>query len=259
MPVIVSVFILIAFLGTMYPQRDIPKGELKIYPNMAGMEQLSLNQTVRPESEILYENVIKQEFDYSCGSAALATLLNYYLHEKLSEQQVIHGLMENGETDKIQQRRAFSLLDMKRFCEVLGYNASGYKAEFDDLKALNKPAILPITLFGYKHFVVYRGIYGGHVFFADPYRGNMSVTIEQFLKIWSLNIVFVVSSNAISANALQLKNKDLRIIDFDIAQGALTPTLPPKTISEQQNILESLGQAFFQKTNIGQGVTVKNK
>ena len=174
---------------------------------MAGIEQLPLRQTVEPESEMLYEHVVKQEYDYSCGSAALATLLNYYLHEKLSEQQVIQGLMQHGEAEKIQQRRAFSLLDMKRFCEVLGYNAAGYKAEFDDLKALNKPAILPITLFGYKHFVVYRGIYGNHIFFADPYRGNMSFTVEEFLKLWEQNIVFIVSSDVVRTNALRLKMK----------------------------------------------------
>lgn len=251
MPVIISVFILIAFLGTMYPQRDIPKGEMKIYPNMAGMEQLPLRQTVEPESEFLYKNVVKQEYDYSCGSAALATLLNYYLGEKLTEQQVIQGLMQHGEADKIQQRRAFSLLDMKRFCDVLGYNASGYKAEIDDLKALNKPAIVPITLFGYKHFVVYRGIYGNHIFFADPYRGNMSFTVEQFLKIWSENIVFIVSSDAVRTNALRLRNEDLRIIDVDISRQAVTQTIPPQTIKEQRDLQESIGRALFETINSG--------
>jgi uncharacterized protein len=259
MPVIVSMVILITFLGTMYPQREIPKGELKIYPNMAGIEQLPLKQNVKPLSKFLNQNVVKQEFDYSCGSAALATLLNYYLGEKLTEQQVIQGLIQHGEADKIQQRRAFSLLDMKRFCEVLGYNASGYTAEFDDLKTMDKPVILPITLFGYKHFVVYRGMYGNHVFFADPYRGNMSFTIEEFLKIWSQNIVFVVSSDAIRTNALRLKNEDLRIIDFDISKYAVTQTIPPQTIKEQRDLQESLGKTGFQTLNIGQAIPVITK
>ena len=250
MPVIVSIFIMIAFLGTMYPQPDIPKGEMQIYPNMAGMEQLPLRRTVEPASEFLYKNVVKQEYDYSCGSAALAILLNSYLGEKLTEQQVIQGLMQHGEADKIQQRRAFSLLDMKRFCEVLGYNASGYKAELDDLKTLNKPAIVPITLFGYKHFVVYRGIYGNHIFFADPYRGNMSFTVEEFLKIWSQNIVFVVSSDAVHTNALRLKNEDLRIIDFDIFKDVVTPAFPLQTIKEQRDLQESIGRAVFQTINV---------
>jgi hypothetical protein len=250
MPLLVSIIFLIAYVGTMYPLRDIPKGEMRIYPNMAGMEQLPLRQTVMPESELLNKHIVKQQYDYSCGSAALAILLNNYLGEKLSEQQVIQGLMQHGETDKIQQRRAFSLFDMKRFCEVLGYNASGYKAELDDLKILNKPAILPITLFGYNHFVVYRGIYGNHVFFADPYRGNMSFTIKEFLKSWSQSIVFVVSSDAVRTNALKLKNEDLRIIDFDISNYATTQAITPQTIKEQRDLLESIGRATFQMINI---------
>jgi hypothetical protein len=250
MPVLVSIIFLISYFGTMYPLRDIPKGEMKIYPKMAGTEQLPLRHSVTPESEFLNKNIVKQEFDYSCGSAALAILLNHYLGEKLSEQQVIQGLMQHGETDKIQQRRAFSLFDMKRFCEVLGYNASGYKAEVDDLKALNKPAILPITIFGYNHFVVYRGIYGNHIFFADPYRGNMSFTIKEFLKSWTQNIVFVVSSDAVNTNALKLKNEDLRIIDFDISNYAVTQTITPQTIKEQRDLQESIGRATFQTINV---------
>jgi len=250
MPIIVSVLILIAFLGTVYPQRDIAKGNMITYPKMAGMEQLPLQQTVKPASELVFKNVVKQEFDYSCGSAALATLLNNYLGERFTEQQVIQGLMQYGEADKIEQRRAFSLLDMKRFCEVLGYHASGYKAEFDDLKTLDKPAIVPIELFGYKHFVVYRGIYGEHIFCADPYRGNMSFTLEQFRKIWSQNIVFVVSSDAIRTNALVLQEEDLRIINFDVSKYAVTPTFPPQTVKAQRDFQESLGNTIIKTINV---------
>jgi predicted double-glycine peptidase len=250
MPIIVSFVILMAFLGTMYPQRDIPKGEMRIYPNMEGQGQIVLRQDVKPLSEFDYKNVVKQEFDYSCGSAALATLLNYYLGERLTEQQVIQGLMQYGDSNKISQRRAFSLLDMKRFVEILGYNGSGYKAEFDDLKVLNKPAIIPIELSGYKHFVVYRGMSGGHIFFADPFRGNTSFTIEQFLTMWSQNIVFVVSSDAVRTNALKLKTEDLRVIDFDLAKNAVAPIFPPQTVTQQRDFQESQRHTFFKTINI---------
>ena len=247
MPIVIAFCILIAFAGTMYPQRDTPKGEMRISPHAAGMESLQLREIVRPsKEEFQFKDVIKQEYDYSCGSAALGTLLNYYLNEKLTEQQVIQGLMQYGDSEKIQERRAFSLLDMKRFVEVLGYKAAGYKAEFDDLKALDKPAILSIELQGYKHFVVYRGIYGDHIFFADPFRGNTSFTIDKFKEIWSQNIVFVVSTDLIHSNALKLTNEDLRIIDFDMTKQILTDTLtPPQIITEQRQFKESIGDVRF--------------
>lgn len=250
MPILVSFIILITLMGTMYPLRDVPKGDMRIYPNIVGIENISLNQNVKPADEFTFKHVIKQEFDYSCGSAALATLLNFYLDEKLSEQQVIQGLIQYGDSGKIQERRAFSLLDMKRFVEVLGYTGNGYRAEFDDIKALDKPAIIPIELSGYKHFVVYRGVYGNHIFFADPFRGNTSFTIETFLKIWSQNYVFIVSKDDVKMNALRLKDEDLRIIEFDMTRYASVQQLPVQTIKEQRDFKESMGGTYIKTVNI---------
>ena len=244
MPIILGFMIFIVFMGTQYPQKDTPKEELAIYPQMAGVENIPLRYSVKPMSESNYKNIVKQEYDYSCGSAALAILLNSYLGEKLSEQQIIQGLMQYGDSQMIEQRRAFSLLDMKRFVEVLGYKGSGYKAEIDDLKALDKPAIVPIEISGYKHFVVFRGIYGNHLFVADPYLGNSSYTINKFLEIWSQKIVFVISSDTLNMNALRLKNEDLRIITFDITKQT-AQILPPETVKAQNDVIESLGRQFF--------------
>jgi len=250
MAVIFGFIILISFLGTSYPMQDLPKGDMKIYSNINGMENIRFNHVVKPSSELEFKNIVKQEFDYSCGSAALATILNHYLGEKFTEQQVIQGLMAYGDAEKIQQRRAFSLLDMKRFVEVLGYTGAGYKAELEDLRSLNKPAIVPLELLGYKHFVVYRGIYGNHIFFADPYRGNTSYTIDQFLGMWNQNIVFVVSSEAVRTNAIRLKNEDLRYIDYDMQKHAVPDDFPPATIDRQRELLESTGKTFIKTINI---------
>ncbi len=250
MPIIFGFIILITFMGTSYPMRDLPKGDLKIYPNIQSMEHIRLNQTVKPSTELDYKNVVKQEFDFSCGSAALATLLNHYLGERFTEQQVIQGLMAYGDAEKIQQRRAFSLLDMKRFVEVLGYKADGYKAELDDIRALNKPAIMRLELSGYQHFAVYRGIYGNHIFFADPFRGNTSYTIDQFLTMWSGNIVFIVSTEEVRTNALRLRNEDLRIIDFDMERQIVPAEFPPPAVAKERQILESHGKTFYKTINI---------
>jgi uncharacterized protein len=141
-----------------------------------GTGRVKVRETVTPLEDLNKHNVTKQTYDYSCGSAALATLLNFHLGEKFDERQVIQGLLRYGDSEKIAQRRAFSLLDMKRFVAVLGYKGVGYKAAYDDLSTLEQPCILPIKLFGYRHFAVFRGIYKDHVFLADPWRGNISFT-----------------------------------------------------------------------------------
>jgi uncharacterized protein len=250
MPVVIAFCMLIAFMGTMYPQRDTPKGELRLSPLAERMALIQLRENVKPyKEEFQFKNIVKQELDYSCGSAALTTLLNYYFGEKMSEEQVIQGLMHYGDAEKIQERRAFSLLDMKRFVEVLGYKATGYKAELGDLKALNKPVIIPIELSGYKHFVIFRGIYGNHIYVADPFRGNTSFPIETFNKIWSQNIVLVVSSDTGTINALRLTDKDLQVIDFDVVKDAVPPTFPPLIVTEQRQFFESLGSVRFKTVN----------
>lgn len=101
---------------------------------------------LEPMSQLQFRNVIRQAYDYSCGSAALTTLLDYYLGRNLEERQVMEGLLRYGEADKIVQRRGFSLLDMKRYAAALGYKSGGFRAEFSDLDALEHPALVPIHL-----------------------------------------------------------------------------------------------------------------
>jgi predicted double-glycine peptidase len=188
------------------------------------------------------ENIVKQQYDYSCGSAALATLLNYYLGENFTEEQVIQGLMEYGDIKQLEEKRAFSLLDMKRFVTVLGYQGAGYTAEFEDLKKLDKPCIIPIEFFGYKHFVVYRGIYGEHVFFADPFMGNISFTLSEFEEMWHRNIVFIVTDGGVTMDALFLKEEDLRLVEITRTSDVLPEHARSAILIEQQKFMESIGR-----------------
>lgn len=238
---------------------DLPQGNMKIYTGMAGVENVSFDYAVRPLSEIKDSNIVKQQFDYSCGSAALATLLNGYLGEELTEQQVIQGMMQYGDSAQIEERRAFSMLDMKRFAEVLGYKAAGYKADFNDLKTLETPAIVPIEFYGYKHFVVYRGISGDHIFVADPYMGNMSYTSDKFQEIWNPNIVFVISHSDVQTNAMKLTNEDMRIYKFDVTEKVLPQTLPEDFIRKQRQFRESNNPNVLISTMKGIPVFRKNR
>jgi predicted double-glycine peptidase len=168
-----------------------------------------------------FNNVIRQNFDYSCGSAALTTILDFYLGRNFQERQVMEGLLRFGETERIIERRGFSLLDMKRLVTALGYLSGGFKAESSDLEKLDHPAIAPITYAGFKHFVVVRAVYDGHVFVADPALGNISFTMNRFLEIWDNNVLFIVFPNGDKPTAgLKLKEQDLRYVsDYIIAEN----------------------------------------
>jgi predicted double-glycine peptidase len=179
--------------------------------------RLSINEapvTVKPLVEQKYRNIIHQAYDYSCGSAALTTLLNGYLGRKFTEKQVMDGLLKFGEYDKIIQRRGFSLLDMKRLVTALGHPSGGYKGTIEDLKKLDHPAIVPIHYANFKHFVVVKKFKDGRFFVADPALGNISFPEHRFVDIWENNVMFIVFPNGFRPQStLELTEEDLRYID----------------------------------------------
>lgn len=169
---------------------------------------------LEPMSQLQFRNVIRQAYDYSCGSAALTTILDYYLGRNLEERQVMEGLLRYGEAEKIVERRGFSLLDMKRYVTALGYESGGFRAEFDDLDSLEHPVLVPIHYAGFKHFVVVREVFNDHVFVADPALGNISFTRVRFEQIWDQNVLFIIYPKGQQPkNALALTERDLRLID----------------------------------------------
>lgn len=191
-----------------------PPGTVNLSQGLAGNGPVREAVTLEPMSELQFRHVIRQAYDYSCGSAALTTMLDYFLGRSLEERQVMEGLLRYGEADKIVERRGFSLLDMKRFVGALGYNSGGFRAAFADLDALEHPAIVPIHYAGFKHFVVVRDVYDEHVFVADPALGNISFTRARFEQIWDQNVLFMIFPTGQEPhNALALSERDLRIID----------------------------------------------
>jgi len=208
----------------------------------SGPTKLENEVRVEPLVAQKFRNIVRQAYDYSCGSAALTTLLNYYLGRNLSERQVMEGLLHYGESERIVERRAFSMLDMKRLVTALGYPSGGFRATIDDLMELDHPAIVPIQHAGFKHFVVLRAIRDGRVFIADPAVGNISFPLIEFEESWDDNVLFIVfPGNEKPINALELKPEDLRYLeDQTITQMALhqIPRFEEATQRRIQNMLE---------------------
>lgn len=170
--------------------------------------------TVKPALENQFRGIIRQAYDYSCGSAALTTVLNGYVGTQLSEQQTMEGLLRYGEYNRIIERRSFSLLDMKRFVTALGFESGGYRGKFEDLVKQNQPAIVPIHYAGFKHFVVYKAFKDGRVYVADPALGNISFEQERFKQIWENGTMFLINvPKEQQQNLLTLQESDLRHVD----------------------------------------------
>ena len=95
-----------------------PAADVKIYlpPNGMGLYV----KKVQSYREVRMTHVIPQTEDFSCGAAALATLLRYHFGNHLTERQAILGMFEQGDKEQI-RKVGFSMLEMKRLCEKLHY------------------------------------------------------------------------------------------------------------------------------------------
>lgn len=216
MHVLLALVLMAGLLPGYYALREPSKNELNLTAGVG--DTLRLHYDVTPLSENIHSCILKQSYDYSCGSAALGTILNNYLGENFTEKQIITGLMAYGDKEQIKKLRAFSFFDMQKFVQALGYKCGGYTADLSDLEKPDLwPCIVPVEIFDYHHFVVVKGIYKNHVFVSDPWRGNNSYTINQFNKMWYKKVLFILYPNTSPPlTCLKLKVADLRFIDQDM-------------------------------------------
>jgi predicted double-glycine peptidase len=154
---------------------------------------INVSVPLKSIKELKYRGVIRQQYDFSCGSAALATLLTHHYAAPVNEKDVFMAMFQRGNRAAI-QREGFSLLDMKQYLDDRGYRADGIYASLDDLARVGIPAIVLIEVQGYKHFVVVKGVQNGEVMAGDPATGLKHYRRDEFQKLWTNGILFVVRS-----------------------------------------------------------------
>ncbi len=141
--------------------------------------------------EARFKGTVRQQYDFSCGSAAIATLLTYQYGYPVSEQTAFTVMYAEGDQAKI-RKEGFSLLDIKRFLEAHGFAADGFELTLDKLAEAKLPAIVLIKEKGYHHFVVIKGIREGRVLIGDPAFGTRAVSRDAFEAMWDNEVLFVV-------------------------------------------------------------------
>jgi predicted double-glycine peptidase len=144
--------------------------------------------------DVLENNIVMQRFDYSCGAASMATLLQYYFEDPVSEDEILREMTETLDEKELEKRRkeGFSLLDLKQYAERRGYQAIGVRLDVKALKQLKGPVLVFLELPRSDHFAVFRGVREDRVYVADPSRGNVRMPIYQFVEEWPSGIALVV-------------------------------------------------------------------
>lgn len=120
--------------------------------------------------------IVKQDLDFSCGAASVATLMNNFYGQNLTEEEILTKM------DKTQMRASFD--DMQRIMPELGFEAKGYALSFEQLVQLKIPVIVYLKYRKNDHFSVLRGIDENTVWLADSSWGHVAMSKAQFLDAW---------------------------------------------------------------------------
>lgn len=134
--------------------------------------------------DIPFRSVIRQRYDFSCGSAAVATLLTYHYDRPTAESTPFRAMWNLGDKPVI-RKVGFSMLDMRNYLQSIGYRAEGFKLKPEQLYQVKRPVIVLLDLDGFKHFVVVKGQTKDQVLVGDSVLGLKKYPTKEFHKYWN--------------------------------------------------------------------------
>ena len=118
-----------------------------------------------------------------CGAACLLSIIKYY-----GGNVSLERLVELTHTTK----EGTNFYDIKEAAKEIGLNSKGYKIDdIEKLIEIEKPFISQIVKNNYSHFVVIYKIKNNKITIMDPANGMMMMTINEFEKIWTGNILIL--------------------------------------------------------------------
>ncbi|MCL2161415.1 MAG: cysteine peptidase family C39 domain-containing protein [Betaproteobacteria bacterium] len=152
------------------PEPARSESALVITPTLAGHVPIKSWKTMRDA------RVVKQNQDFSCGAASLATILNEQYSQTVTEEEILKAM------GKEHEQASFDA--MASIMPQFGFKAQGFAASWEQLTQLHIPVLVYLKNRKDDHFSVLRGISDNTVWLADPSLGNRTFSREQFLSMW---------------------------------------------------------------------------
>ena len=140
-----------------------------------------------PHRPLRYTHVVGQTDWYTCGAAAVATLLTYYYGDSATEGEILKVAIEETKKSGKDPLKGLTALSLKRALEKRGYRVKAYRVNLEQLADYFRRGGLPVVGHVTKpelHFLVIAGIvdppYGGpsQALLADPSWGRRIVPLE---------------------------------------------------------------------------------
>ncbi len=144
---------------------------------------------LRSLKDLRDENLVKQRFDYSCGAAALATILRYGFGDEVTERDILTDLFDllSEDEEGLRREQGFSLLDLQHVAQARGYKAQGFPLAPEG--GLPQPEILTVR----------EMLAGGNPLLRPPiakYQGNRARIASRSLPTAPMEPAAVVAATA---------------------------------------------------------------
>jgi len=167
------------------------------------------------------DQIVKQDLDYSCGAASVATIMNGFYGLDVTEAELLDRMEADG---------AASFQDLAEVVQPYGLKGMGIALNFEQLHQLKVPAIAYLKYRGDDHFSVIRSVNpDGSVSLGDPSWGNRRFTQQQFLGMWETR-----GDENLKGKVLLLLPDGIDVTTMDRSFFGLTEI---NTISEEMLIL----------------------
>jgi len=147
-------------------------------------ENLELKKSITSWIEFKNQNLIRQKYDYSCGSASLATILRYFYNLDITEKDILKEIVSDKKDRLKKSSVGLSFFELGEFAKRRGFRAVGLALDLDALKNLKIPVIIYVKIRNNAHFTVFKGIDRRYVYLADPSLGNIKVKISKFKEMF---------------------------------------------------------------------------
>ncbi|MFZ2889207.1 C39 family peptidase [Sulfuricurvum sp.] len=154
-------------------------------------KEFTLKKEVKSWIEFKNERLTRQNYDYSCGSAALATLLSHYYDANVTEEMILKSVLEvkgidkqASELENQEGNNGLSFYDLSQYVSTQGFKAVGIALGMEELRKLQIPVIVFVKIRKQEHFTVLKKMDERYVYLADPSFGNIRVSHAKFKEMF---------------------------------------------------------------------------
>lgn len=168
------------------------------------VDQASIYDDRKSLVDFKYHNTIPQSLWYTCGPAALATYLKYFLDLNVDEDTIISMSVEEAKRSGEDYEYGISASVLSTVAGKFDVKAVGYKVEANEIgdffKEFKQPALMYLTK-PEKHFVLVFSLGGQDIAVMDPSSGLK----RENYNIYSLERGY----GGVMVNLKSSKNEDL--------------------------------------------------